>query len=255
MKKTNYGLYLFGLNDSIKTTEFFEENRNAVMEVAVFNYKTKKFDSLPLRRKVTALNDNPYNIVPQSNRLQYDKSDSIYCGVITPDHISFNGALKLRLIPHNLSDQDCSGFAWFDYVYLTPGFTSGKININTASERVLRALNDVTPEIAKNIRFGKPAGSKSSSLKPYKNITDILDIDGITPAIFGKIANQITVRSDQFRISVIAQALNDSNDDGKFSPDEGDKILAETRIEEIVDRTGLTDDNPETDLIKISVSN
>jgi len=255
LKKANYGLYLFGMNDSIKTTEFYEENHNAILEIDIYNYSTRQFDRLPLPRKDTALKDNPYNIVPRSKRMQYDKSDSIYCGVITPDHISFNGALKLRLIPHNLNDQDCSGFAWFDYAYLTPGITSGKININTASERVLRALNDVTPEIAKNIRNGKPAGSKSSSLKPYKNITDILDVDGVTPEIFGKIANQITVRSDQFRISVIAQALNDSNADGKFSPDEGDKILAETRIEEIVDRTGLTDDNPETDLIKISVSN
>ncbi len=255
LKRANYGLYLFGLNDSIKTTEFFEENRNAVLEAAVFNYKTRKFDRLPLIRKTIPSKDDPYNIVSRTTRLRYDKSDSIYCGVITPDHISFNGAFKLRLIPHNLNDQDCSGFAWFDYAYLTPGFTSGKININTASERVLQALNDVTPAIAKNIRFGKLRGSKNSSVKPYKNITDILDVDGITPEIFGKIANQITARSDQFRISVIAQTLSDSNNDGKFNSDEGDEILAETRIEEIIDRTGLTDDNPETDHIKISVSN
>jgi len=255
LKKANYGLYLFGMNDSIKTTEFFEENHNAVLEVAVYNYKTRQFDRLPLPKKDEALLDDPYNIAPRSDRLQYDKADSIYCGIIKPEHISVNGALKLKLIPHNLEDQDCSGFAWFDYVYLTPGTTSGKININTASERVLRALNDITPEIAENIRLGKTPESKSSSIRPYKNITDILEIDGITPEIFGKIANQITARSDQFRISVIAQALNDSNQDGKFNSDAGDEVIAETRIEEIVDRTGLTDDNSETDLFKISVSN
>jgi len=255
LKKEKYGLYLFGLNDSIKTTEFYEENHNAALEVAIFNYKTRKFDRLPLPKNETALKDDPYNITPRSDRLKYDKSDSIYCGIINPEHISHNGELKLKIVPHNLDNQDCSGFAWFDYAYLAPGTTSGKININTASKRILQALNDITPEIAENIWLGKSSGSKKSSLKPYTNITDILDVDGITPEIFAKIANQITTRSDQFRISVIAQALSDANNDGKFDSGDGDEVVAETRIEEIVDRRGLTDDDPESDLFKISVSN
>jgi len=56
----------------------------------------------------------------------------------------------------------------------------------------------------------------------------------------------ITTRSDQFRIQVFAEALKDANNDGKFNPKEGDTIISQSRIDKIVDRSQLTDDNPKT---------
>ena len=40
--KGNYDLTLFGLNDSIKTTEFLEENHNAALNVYIFNFQDKR---------------------------------------------------------------------------------------------------------------------------------------------------------------------------------------------------------------------
>jgi hypothetical protein len=47
----------------------------------------------------------------------------------------------------------------------------------------------------------------------------------------------IETRSDQFRVQVLAETLKDIDKDRKFNPKTGDKI---------VDRSNLTDDNPET---------
>ena len=243
LEKTNYGLYLFGLNDSIKTTEFLEENWNADLSVAVYNYRTEEFEELPLR---DALNQREEFITTRgSTRLQYDKSDGIYCGIIRADHISSSGGMKLQLIAHNLENEDCSGFAWFDYVYLTPGVTDGKININTASQRVLTALRGITPSLVENIAAGLDAfGHKS--LKPYKEIADILDVAGFNPDNYGGICNLITIRSDQFRVAVIAQSLRDADNDGTFQPGNGDEITAESRTDVVVDRSELTDGDPDT---------
>ena len=45
-----YDLYVFGLNDSIKTTEFLEENHNAQLSIKVWNYHTKNWDIPPKKR-------------------------------------------------------------------------------------------------------------------------------------------------------------------------------------------------------------
>jgi len=164
--------------------------------------------------------------------------------MINPEHISSKNGVKLKIISHNLDNEKGSGFAWFDFAYLAPGSVRGKININTAPARVLSSLNGVTPEIAKNIQKGIVSGSKNK-IKHYENITDILDVKGVTPELYGKICNLIETRSDQFRVQVLAETLKDINKDGKFNPKDGDKIVAESRIDKIVDRSNLTDENPD----------
>ena len=247
LDKKNYGLYLFGLNDSIKTTEFLEENFNAKMNVFVYNFNKNCYDILPLlseRSKKVGRKDI-YRQVSNRKTFQYEKNDGIFCGNILPEHISEKNGVKLKVVPHGLDGRNCSGFAWFDYAYLAPNSVAGKININTASARTLSALNNITPDLAKNIRNGVVSGSKNR-IKHYENITDILNVKGISPEIYSKICNQIETKSDRFRIQVLAETLKDVNKDGKFNQKSGDKILAQSRIDKIVDRSNLTDDNPET---------
>ena len=251
LSKNNYGLYLFGLNDSIDTTEFLEENNNARLTVSAYNFNTRQFDRIPLPNdRSMKRSDSAYKYVTGKKTHQYEKSDGVYCGLIHPCHISPDGGVKLKITAGGLGSKNNSGFAWFDYAFLAPGEEPGKININTAPERVLRSLNGISEELAKNIYEGITSDGKKE-LKPYKNITDILDVKKFSSDLFSKNANLITTRSDQFRVMVIAQSLNPAKKD--FSSK--DSVIAQTKREIIVDRSELTDDNPKTSHFKISFGN
>jgi len=248
----SYGLYLFGLNDSIETTEFLEENFNAQLEVHIYNYKKNVYEKMPLLSEKSKVKDpdDPYRMVGNPNRLQYDKTDGIYCGVMQPEHISSKNGIRIKLTAHNLGNKKCSGFAWFDYLYLAPGVVNGKINVNTASKQVLSSLVGAEPKLAANIAAGR-GKNKGEYLKPYKNITDILSVDGMTPDIFTKNCNLITTRSDQFSIHVLAESLSDVDGNGKFNPKKGDKILSQSILNSVVDRAELIS-NTENGRVKIS---
>ena len=243
-----YALYLFGLNDSIKTTEFLEENWNAEIDAGIFNFNTREYDLLPLEKSMGS--HSSFSAVKGSTRMKYDKSDGLYCGTIKPEHISSKGGIRLKLTPHNLEQQDCSGFAWFDYAYLAPVGTEGKININTAIERVLGSLKNITPKLAQNIARGLNRAGKSV-LKPYRDESALLDVAGITPDIYKDICNLITIRSDQFRVVAIAQTLTDTDRDGVFKPESGDAVISESFKEVVIDRSELTDGNADTQRMKM----
>lgn len=252
LERMNYGLYLFGLNDSIMTTEFLEENYNAFLEASVYNFNTREYDRLPLEiEKATSLGArDPYDIITGERVHQYDKQDGVYCGQVSPDHISSDGGIRLRLVARNLQDERNSGFAWFDFAYLSPAAVSGKININTASERVLRALNGMTPEIAFNIYNGIDNDGRKT-LKPYQDIADILDVRTVSADLFARICNLITTRSDQFRVRIVAETLKDTDNDGTFNSDTGDKVLAQASIDTVIDRSTITDDDASSGYFKI----
>ncbi|NLF39399.1 helix-hairpin-helix domain-containing protein [bacterium] len=251
LDRVSYGLYLSGLNDSIDTTEFLEENHNAVLNVAVYNFRTAAFDDMPLlaERKAEAAGD-PYHLTSLNRQFQYDKTDGVYCGRIYPDHISADHGIRLKLTALNLNSPRCSGFAWFDYAYLAPGTVIGKVNVNTAGERILRSMGGVTPAVAANIMRGRNAGGRDV-LKPYRNISDLLDVQGLTPEIFSRICNLVTTRSDQFRMLIIAQTVSDVKNDGVFVPGQGDRVLAQRNAEFVVDRSALSDDDAETTAFRI----
>jgi hypothetical protein len=236
LKKTSYGLYIFGLNDSIKTTEFLEENHNAEVEVAVYNYDARRFEQLPLAYEKQHREDVYRDVTRvRAGRFRSQKVDGFYCGIIETCHISPSGGIKLQLTSHSLNRDECSGFAWFDYAYLTPVEMEGKININTASERILTSLPCITPALAKYIRHGIPV-SGGKTLKPYLTVSDVLDVRGVSPELFGKICNLITTRSDQFRIQAVAQALlSDGNNSYKVS--------AESRMDMVVDRSAVAEND------------
>ena len=235
--KADYGLYVFGLNDAIDTTEFLEENHNAEMEIFAFNYDSGEYDALPLEDSgLKAASDDPFLIGSTRQRFRYDKNDRIYCGLIHACHISAKGGVRIKVVPHNLSGVDASGKAWIDYVYLAPGHSAGRININTAEERVLSSLKGVTPALARNIALGIDSYGKPG-LKPYRNTTDLLNVKGFSPDIFGSIANLITTRSDQFRARVITQTIAKLSKDSFFNEAGGDKITSQSAMDLVIDRS------------------
>lgn len=215
----SYSLHLAGLNDSINTEEFLEENHNALLSVSLWNYATREYEEI-------------------ASRARYSKDDMLYAGTIEPRHISQNGGIRLRLVAHGLNNPRCSGIAWFNYAYVSPLPLPGRININTAPLRVLRALPSMSDKVAHNIYYGIDTQGRRH-LKPYNSIADVLNVADMTLPIFSSIANVITVRSDQYNVYVLAQRIRDVNRDGVYSADEGDEILAQSHVRAILDRSDL----------------
>ncbi len=239
LKKTYYALYIAGLNDSISTTEFLEENYNSQIEIKVFNFVTHKYDELPIDYDIKSLGELYGQSGSRSGRFQYEKNDLAFCGFIGPEHISTEKGIKVKLISHGLNNMNCSGFAWFDYIYLAPGTSSGKINVNTASQRILSSLKGVDQNIAKNIYLGINSFDKAV-LKPYKVVTDLLDVKGMSTKIYADIHNLITVRSDQFRVNIIVQTLKDVKKAEKSQGKQDYKVTSTRSGSFILDRQKLT---------------
>ena len=200
-----YNLYIHGLNDAIDTTEFFEENNNASLDVEVWNYKTKSFDKL-------------------CNKKRYGKQDSFNAGKIKPKNISSSGDLRIKLISHDVAEKNLeaedaeagdakvdsggrqTGMAWFNYAVVTPVPVPGRVNINTASGRMLASLPGITQSLAKNIAAGINNDGKAK-LKPYFSFGDLFKVKGMTPDIFERCANLLTLDSSFFTIDVEAEVL------------------------------------------------
>lgn len=227
-----YHLYIFGLSDSISTTEFLEENDNAALDIEVWNYA-----------------NNTYDLLARNQR--YGKDDGIYAGRIGPEHTSAKGDFKLRLTARGLSERGLarenqqtiqaqrrrqSGFAWFNYAMLTPVPVPGRVNANTASPRLLASLPGVSLELAQNIYNGVDAGGRAV-LKPYHTLGDLLKVRGMMPEIFERMANLVCLDSGAYTIDVQAQTLKDSNADGAFDESK-DSVLGERRKRLIV-HTGV----------------
>lgn len=214
-----YALYLAGLNDSINTEEFLEENHNAILTLYLWNYRTRSYEEI-------------------NDKIQYSKDDMAFAGYVEPRHMSHAGGIRIKLVPRGLNNPESSGFAWFDYAYVAPVPVFGRININTAPPRVLCSLKNINASLAKNIYYGKDEFNKNT-LKPYQSISDILKVKGITPDIFSAIANLITIRSDQYNTLVIGERILDANHDGKYNEENGDEIVSTARIRAMLDRTPL----------------
>ncbi|NLF37975.1 helix-hairpin-helix domain-containing protein, partial [bacterium] len=226
----SYELYLFGLNDAINTTEFLEENNNSPLDVSVWNYVAQRFDPLCSREK-------------------YDKDDCIHAGTVKPEHISPQGDVKMRLVSHDVVEDDApgqskdgrvmtrsvrrrSGYAWFNYALLTPAPVIGRVNVNTASARLLRSLPGVTDTLAANIAAGVDSHGVPS-LKPYRRLGDLLSVRGMSVAALERMANLVMLQSDAYTIAVEAQAVRDVNRNGAFD-DASDAVTAERRMRYIV---------------------
>jgi hypothetical protein len=198
-----YNLYIFGLSDSINTTEFLEENDNASLDVLVWNYGTGAFETL-------------------CERKQYGKEDSFLAGRITGDHVSPKGDVKLQLVAHDVTEDVVgmdeaydemvrvqsrkSGYAWFNYAVLAPVPVVGRVNINTASARMLKSLPGVDAQLAHALYHGLDSSGRAT-LKPYRRAGDLLDVKGMDLATFERIVNLVMVDSSTYTVCVEAQAL------------------------------------------------
>jgi len=228
-----YDLYIYGLNDAIDTTEFLEENNNVSLDVEVWNYETKEFDIL-------------------KKRGQYGKQDSFNAGKIKPENISGDGSIKIRLTAHNVIERNIddktgktmvgsggkqTGIAWFNYAVVTPVPVPGRVNINTAQPRLLASLPGMNSEIAKNIFEGLDRNNKKT-LKPYQNLGDVLKVKNMTPDIFERCVNILSLDSTFFTVEVEAQLLKKNLSKEKIIPDVNS--VTATRIKRFVinaDRT------------------
>ena len=119
------------------------------------------------------------------------------------------------------------------------GTSSGKINVNTASPRILSSLKGVDQNIAKNIYLGINSFDKPV-LKPYKVVTDLLDVKGMSTKIYANIHNLITVRSDQFRVNIIVQTLKDAKNTEESKGKQDYKVTSSSSGSFILDRQKLT---------------
>ncbi|MCK5851499.1 helix-hairpin-helix domain-containing protein, partial [bacterium] len=197
-----YNLYIHGLNDAIDTTEFLEENNNASLDVELWNYKTKEFDMLKKRGK-------------------YGKQDSFNAGKVKPENISDDGSVKIQLTAHNVIERNTdditgkilvgsggkqTGIAWFNYAVVTSVPVPGRVNINTASERLLSSLPGIDKKLAKNIVEGIDRNGKKD-LKPYENLGGLFKVKGMTPDIFERCVNILCLDSSAFTVDVEAQIL------------------------------------------------
>jgi hypothetical protein len=171
---------------------------------------------------------------------QYGKDDSIRVGVITPTHISPQGDFRLMLVPSDVTERHTgdqtgeqrraaakrkTGYAWFNYAVITPVPVVGRINANTADERLWRAMPGVSATLARNLANGIGAGHRKR-IKPYRAVGDLLDVDGMTPDVFERIANMLALKTSTYTIEARVEAVQDVNNDKIIDEDKGDKILA-----------------------------
>ena len=233
-----YDLYIHGLNDAIDTTEFLEENNNASIDVAVWNYKTKQFDTLCKKKK-------------------YNKHDSFNAGKILHEHVSNAGDFRLQLVAHEVVEKEKeagsqngdaiihtggrqTGMAWFNYAVVTPVPVIGRVNINTAPARLLASLPGISSELAKNIEKGTDSSGKPM-LKPYKRLGDLFKVKEMTLDIFERCVNLLMLDSSTFTVEVEAQTLKATRSGelkskqvwDEFAPDIVNNIIA-TRTKRFV---------------------
>jgi len=205
-----YRLSIHGLSDSIKTTEFLEENHNAGFEVKLWNFETGCFERV-------------------ASRVQYNKGDQAAIAGISAPYISADSKIRMQLTPHNLQHQDSSGKAWFNYAYISPRRVQGRINVNTATKEVLSALHGVSKTLAANIANGTDRAGKRS-LKPYRTVGDLLNVKGMTADAYYLICPQVTVRSASFSGEITAEVIKDTGADGTFDADAGDEVSSSESV-------------------------
>jgi hypothetical protein len=121
-----------------------------------------------------------------------------------------------------------TGAAHFDFIRLDPlNYIDGKININTASSRVLSALPGIDEQIAGNIISNRVFGNKNNMGLGTGDIISggVLGSEESERKLrFKQISNLITVRSGIYRIIVTGQVLEDS------------KVLSEKKIWAVFER-------------------
>jgi len=133
-----------------------------------------------------------------------------------------------RVLEIKIKNSSDTGAAHFDFIRLDPANNLyGRININTASKRVLTTLPGIDDVLADNIINNRVFGNKASLNMGIGDLitTQVLgSTDTDKKNRFRQISNLITVHSDCYRIIVTGQAL------------EKGKVLAEKKIWVVFER-------------------
>ncbi len=144
---------------------------------------------------------------------------------IGTDGILSTASNTLELKIKNASE---TGGAHFDFVRLDPvNSVVGRVNINTASKKVLSVLPGMNDSVAESVINERPYGNKSGLRLGIGDLisSDVLGGDeSEKKKRFKQISNLITVHSDIFRITVTAQTLDD------------DRIMSEKKIWAVFER-------------------
>jgi hypothetical protein len=167
---------------------------------------------------------------------------SVRAGTIGPQHISPDGDFKVQLLAHDVVDEQAtdvkwqdgmrraiarrSGFAWFNYAALAPAPVIGRVDVNTADARLLRALPGVNAALADAIANGLDRNGRAR-LKPHRAPGDPLDVRGMTQDRRERFVNMVSFDRGTFTVQIDVQALRDNNRAGAVSPDKGEQILAQ----------------------------
>ncbi|MBI5360297.1 MAG: general secretion pathway protein GspK [Planctomycetes bacterium] len=89
--------------------------------------------------------------------------------------------------------------------YITT-WSSGQININTASSEVLQCLSDkMTPEIANAIISYRQETGENGKPKSFKNIQDLRLVTEVAGEVFADISNYVTTTSTYFSAIITCQ--------------------------------------------------
>ncbi|MFH1854630.1 MAG: hypothetical protein ABH815_04885 [Candidatus Omnitrophota bacterium] len=133
------------------------------------------------------------------------------------------GTLELKI-----KNTSKTGAAHFDFIRLDPvNSMDGRININTASKKVLNVLPGINEQVADSIISNRVFGNKNNL---GFGIGDLVSADALgseesdKKLRFKQISNLITVHSDVYRIIVTGQVM------------EKDKVLSEKKIWAVFER-------------------
>ncbi|MFC1667411.1 helix-hairpin-helix domain-containing protein [Candidatus Omnitrophota bacterium] len=133
------------------------------------------------------------------------------------------GVLEIKI--KNVSK---TGAAHFDFIRLNPLATiDGRININTASKKVLSVLPGVDEQVAESIIANRVFGNRNGLRLGIGDLisSDALGLNDLDKKTrFKQISNLITVHSDIYRVIVTAQTL------------EKGKVSAEKKLWAVFDR-------------------
>ncbi|MBU4149153.1 MAG: lamin tail domain-containing protein [Candidatus Omnitrophica bacterium] len=134
-----------------------------------------------------------------------------------------SGILELKI-----KNTSKTGGAHFDFIRLDPlNFIEGRVNINTASAKVLSVLPGIDEQIAGSIISNRPFGNKNNL---GFGIGDLVSADALgseetdKKLRFKQIVNLITVHSDIYRIIVTGQVIDK------------DKVFSEKKIWAVFER-------------------
>lgn len=130
----------------------------------------------------------------------FDCSDRLSCGMVSPAHID-RGSIRLKVTTHRQLSRDAAAL-WLGAAFIHPVSPRDRVNVNTASPRVIAALCAGDPAARREL-LGV-AGSRG----PFGSCSQLADALAAAGSAGG--ASILSVRSDVFNAEIEAEAVRRS---------------------------------------------